>query len=108
MAQNPVPAGTIWYAQVQGDIRGTQMDVEEMREWVGFIGKLLLEGACTAIWVVIAWWLHSHLTKTFPLEGTPRLTLSVIEIVFYTSTIYHLIRLLFRPRKKHIGPRWWE
>lgn len=84
------------------------MDVEGMREWVGFIGNLLIEGICIAIWVVMAWWLHNYLTKMFPLEGIPKLMLYALEIVFYTSTIYHLIKLLFWPRKKRQGPRWWQ
>ena len=47
------------------------MDMDELREWAGFISKLILECICLAAWIVLAWWLHGNLVQRFPLEGIP-------------------------------------
>lgn len=79
------------------------MDMDELLEWCGFFGKLILECICIAVWTVMAWWLHHHLARVFPLESVPKLMLQTLEIVFYSSTLYHLLKLLFWPRKRYRG-----
>jgi hypothetical protein len=84
------------------------MNMDELREWFGFIGKLILECICLAVWIIMAWGLHGYLVRIFPLEGIPELMLYALEIMFYSATLFHLTRLLFWPHKRSQTPRWWQ
>lgn len=84
------------------------MDMDELAQWFAFIGKLILECLCLAAWIVLAWWLHVYLAKLYPLEGIPKIMLYILEFTFYCSTLFHLFKLLFGPRKKTRTLRWWE
>ena len=84
------------------------MDMDELKEWLGFIGKLILECVCLATWIILVSWLHGYLTKVFTLEGISKLMLYLLEIVFYSATLFHLVKLLFWPHKKTQLPRWWQ
>lgn len=81
------------------------MDMDELKEWFGFIGKLILECVCLSIWIVMVSWLHDYLARIFPLEGIQKLMLYLLEAVFYSSTLFHVVKLLFWPRKKTQHPR---
>lgn len=84
------------------------MSMDELGGWLGFLGKLILECVCIAAWIVMTWWVHGWLAKEFPLHGLPELMLYALEAIFYSATLYHLIKLLFLPRKKHRNPNWWR
>lgn len=84
------------------------MNSDEWQEWIGFISKIVVEYLLVAAWVILAWLLHNRLARSFPLEGMPKLTFYLLEFVFYASTLYHLLRLLFWPRRKSPAPRWWQ
>ena len=93
---------------MRGPAGSIAMNLDELWEWLGFISKLILECVCIAAWIVMTWWLHGYLAQTFPLHGIPELMLDALEIIFYLATLYHLIKLLFLPRKKHQNPNWWR
>src|SRR5215207_6606478 len=95
-----------WIKSSLGLIGNTIMDLDELLEWFGFFSKLILECICITAWTVLAWWIHGHLARVFPLEGVAKLMFQTLEILFYSSTIYHLIKLLFWPQKKRQNQRW--
>jgi hypothetical protein len=83
-------------------------DEPELRDWLKFFGNLALECMFIAAWATMVWALHERVVKKLALEGIAKLMVQGFEILFYASTLYKLLRFMFRPRRRSDSYRsWW-